>query len=123
MGRARERLDWLLCIEADPFTLNDHYFKSYRDKFLSFYRAARDHANTEHQELVKSLMAYKPYVSSPRYNSPSTLQTGMSKIFSGLNEIGLVAPVQAIDLAKLLPPDPMEPGLRIMAEARAYFQG
>ena len=37
----RERIQWMLGLEHPPFTVNDHYFASYRDKYLAKYREAR----------------------------------------------------------------------------------
>lgn len=35
------RIKWLLELENPPFTMNDHYFSMYRDKFLAHYKASR----------------------------------------------------------------------------------
>lgn len=44
-----------------------------------------------------------------------------AKVLSGLQEIGISS--KATDLPKLLPSDPMEPALHIMATVCAHFQG
>ena len=36
-----ERVQWMLALESPPFTLNDHYFSSYREKYLTRYKDAR----------------------------------------------------------------------------------
>ena len=51
-----------------------------------------------------------------------TEPTGVRKVLAGLREMGLTQ-VKAEDIAKLLPPDKMEPALHIMSDVRAYFQG
>lgn len=37
-----KRLDWLLELEQHPFTLNDHYFESYREKYITELSGERD---------------------------------------------------------------------------------
>lgn len=37
----KEKLGWLVRLEARPFTSNTHYFSSYREKFLVKYRNQR----------------------------------------------------------------------------------
>ena len=34
-------IEWLIELEDPPFTLNDHYFSSGREKFLAQYRGER----------------------------------------------------------------------------------
>lgn len=46
----------------------------------------------------------------------------MNKVLNGLTDIGLPGTVPT-DLAKLLPADPYDPAIEIMAGVRAYFQG
>ena len=36
-----EQMRWMLDLEYPPFTNNDHYFSSYRDKYLAKYKDAR----------------------------------------------------------------------------------
>ena len=123
--KAEERINWLLELEKSPFTLNTHYFSDYRAKFLAHYRGARERCkNTELNEFIKN---YKENpTSSTSYTGPIRAPvpqlTGIAKALSILAEIG-IAGVKAEDLPKLLPPDPMEPVLAIMADVRAYFQG
>jgi hypothetical protein len=38
MEQTSERLDWLLQLEDRPYTLNDHYYRDYREKFLAYYK-------------------------------------------------------------------------------------
>lgn len=101
----KQKIQWLLDLERNPTTLNTHYYADYKDKFLSYYKAARD--NTD---LVTKLQRDR-----------RMYEGSINKALSGLSEIGITA--QATDLPKLLPPDPMEAALNIMASVRAYFQG
>lgn len=99
--QTKQRIQWLLDLEGTPTTLNTHYYADYKDKFLSYYKAAQGDS-----DLV------------------TRLQQGgdsINRILSGLNEIGISA--KATDLPKVLPPDPQEAALNIMASVRAYFQG
>ncbi|KAG0692056.1 P-loop containing nucleoside triphosphate hydrolase protein [Suillus ampliporus] len=109
--RAQEKVDWLLELEKAPTTLNVHYYSDYRDKFLAYYKGCRDEG-----DLTKKLQNYRAPAGSPE----TTFQQGINKALAGLNEAGVS--VHASDLPKLLPVDPMEPALVIMAGVRAYFQ-
>src|ERR1700722_3975744 len=103
-------------LERRAFTLNTHYYSDYKDKFLSYYRGCRE--KDADSTLMARLQEYKEYKSK----FPTELQTAVSQILASLPKVGITA-AKAIDLAKLLPPDPMEPALIIMAGVRAYFQG
>ncbi|KAH0828920.1 P-loop containing nucleoside triphosphate hydrolase protein [Lanmaoa asiatica] len=102
--RTKERIQWLLGLEGNPTTLNTHYYADYKDKFLAHYKASRDK-----NDLVVKLEQNR-----------RSHEGSINKVLSGLNEIGISA--QVTDLPKLLPPDPMEAALNIMASVRAYFQ-
>ena len=46
-----EKIDWLLEMEASAtFTLNEHYFSDYRQKFLESYRNTRAEENSGGEE-------------------------------------------------------------------------
>jgi hypothetical protein len=111
--RAKEKVDWLLELEKAPTTLNVHYYSYYKGKFLAYYKGCRDEG-----ELTRKLQTYKAPVHA---NGTASFQQSIYKALGGLNEAGIV--VQPSDLPKLLPDDPMEPALKIMAGVRAYFQG
>ncbi|GJF00698.1 P-loop containing nucleoside triphosphate hydrolase protein [Phanerochaete sordida] len=122
----RDRISWLLNLEKRPRTLNDHYYTDYRDKFLAHYKGCR-HAST-HESLIRSLNAYDSgaltgsggIISSSRKSPVPDFADSTAKVLSGLQEINISA--KATDLPKLLPSDPYEPALHIMATVRAYFQ-
>lgn len=119
--RTEARIEWLISLEAHPFTLNEHYLADYKDKFLSFYKAFRQsqRSPTLLAHINKYVIA-PPQQDNPFGNTPQP--TGIPKILSGLSEVGITG-VKPEDIPKLLPPDTMEPALTIMAEVRAYFQG
>lgn len=112
MERAEDRVAWLLSLEDRSFSLNTHYLADYRDKFLAYYKGARDWDRN-----VNLKTAIQTYTTA---RTPA--QTGIAKVLAGLAEIG-VHSVKPEDLAKLTPPDAKEPALVIMADVRAYFQG
>ncbi|KAG2338315.1 hypothetical protein BDR05DRAFT_893920 [Suillus weaverae] len=114
--QAKEKIDWLLELEKAPTTLNVHYYSDYKTKFLGYYKGCRDHG-----ELTAKLQNYRaPDTTHMSPNRGQTFQQAVHKALAGLTEAGLS--VQAGDLPKLLPVDPMEPALLIMAGVRAYFQ-
>ncbi|KAK0460501.1 P-loop containing nucleoside triphosphate hydrolase protein [Desarmillaria tabescens] len=107
LEQTEARIEWLVKLEARPYTLNTHYLSDYTEKFLAYYKAAR--GKQEHGALVSLLK-----------DSGSSYDT-VGAILSGLDSIGIHG-VEGPDLAKLLPADRMEASLKIMADVRAYFQ-
>lgn len=81
-------------------TLNTHYFSTYGDKFLTFYKGARDEDG-----IVDQLW------------NPESVQ----RAIASLAEIGINT--QPEDLPRLLSAGPIEAAITIMASVRAYFQG
>jgi hypothetical protein len=108
-----QRIQWLCQLESRPFTLNDHNYLDYRDKFRAHYRSWR----AENPTLMNGISI--PV--SPLRRSDIVGPTPHDKVMTGLRKIGLN--VTLADLAKLLPPDPMDAALEIMACVCAYFQG
>ncbi|KAF9234006.1 P-loop containing nucleoside triphosphate hydrolase protein [Melanogaster broomeanus] len=111
--RTKKKIEWLLDVEQTPTTLNTHYYSDYRDKFLAYYKGCRDNS-----DLATKLKSYTAWGS--KNSNGIDYQNSISKVLAGLNEIGVS--VKAADLPKLLPSDPMEPALNVMADVRAYFQ-
>ena len=130
LERAEERIVWLLELEDLPFSLNTHYLADYKSKFFAYYKGSREEYNRA--DLMNAIRDYEGSTPAPTLttsgrsttkNPVVTVEpTGIAKILTGLAEIG-VNGVKPEDLAKLLPPDRMEPALTIMADIRAYFQG
>ncbi|TFK21928.1 hypothetical protein FA15DRAFT_597001 [Coprinopsis marcescibilis] len=132
---AQSRLEWLLELEAHPFTLNSHYLADYKDKFFSFYKAGREREiRGLFSDQIEAYTRRKPVVaravpaiySNGRHYLKSEGEskeepTGVAKVLRGLAEMGMEG-VKAEDIPKILPPDEMESAINIMADVRAYFQ-
>ncbi|KAH9007584.1 P-loop containing nucleoside triphosphate hydrolase protein [Lactarius deliciosus] len=98
----------LLEDESEPFTMNVHYYAEYRTKFLGHYKGAR---LREKSSVIKNL----------ENSGDAGMMQAINETISSLAKLGLHS-VEASSLATLLPPDPMEPAIGIMADVRAYFQ-
>ncbi len=105
---AEERMNFLLEEEQEPFTMNNHYFMDYRSKFLGHYKGIRQKSRSILVDKLES--------------NEKEAKLAVSRVISNLAELGLYN-VDRSSLPRLLPPDPMEPAIEIMAEVRAYFQG
>ncbi|KIK82818.1 hypothetical protein PAXRUDRAFT_832134 [Paxillus rubicundulus Ve08.2h10] len=115
-ARTKRRIDWLLALEQSPTTFNTHHYSYYKDRFLAYYRGCR-----ENTDLLSKINAHKSKrVTSPPIRMNDNQLDPFTKILAGLSELGISS--KAEDLPKLLPPDPMEAALNIMASVRAYFQ-
>lgn len=120
LNHAEERVSWLLALEDRPFTMNNHYLSDYRNKFLAHYRGARE---LHHQpDVMRTIQSFSSTQAARAYQYNNGQPTGVAKVIASLAEMGMGG-VKAEDLAKLFPPDKMEPALEIMADVRAYFQG
>ena len=124
MNNTQERIAWILALEDRPFSLGTHYLAHYRAKFLAYYKGARE--QDRNRNLMSAIQSFTPPASSAsttrRQSFQETPPTGIAKVLAGLVELGFHG-VKPEDLAKLIPPDGMEPALEIMADVRAYFQG
>ena len=105
---AAQQIGFLLIDEHEPFTSNVHYYTEYRKKFL-------DHYKRDRLMITNTIM---------RNFDPETskMKNVLNEAISALTRLGLHS-VDPSSLAALLPPDPMETGIGIMADVRAYFQG
>ncbi|KAJ3503458.1 hypothetical protein NLJ89_g8422 [Agrocybe chaxingu] len=129
-SNAQLRIEWLLDIESEPFSLNTHYLQDYKEKFLAFYKgerrryerskttaatpAVRDVA-LEVQRTGRSRDKEAPVV--PMSQPVMSVET----VLAGLAQLGYTG-LKEEDLQRLIPGDRMEPALDIMADVRAYFQ-
>jgi hypothetical protein len=81
-GRTGEKIQWLLRLEEQPFTLNTHYLADYKNKFLAYYKGCRD--KDANNLLMKSIQAH------PEKNITNIPQPyGISKVLAGLVETGI----------------------------------
>ena len=106
---AAQHIDSLLEDENEPFTMNVHYYAEYRSKFFVDYKKTR-------------LKAKSNFVQNLENSNDTGMMAAVSESISALAKLGLHS-VDAPSLAALLPLDPMEPAIGIMADVRAYFQG
>ncbi|THH04716.1 hypothetical protein EW146_g10107 [Bondarzewia mesenterica] len=117
-----ERIDFLLNVEGAPHTQNRRYYSDFRSKFFSYYKGVRQ--SSSHSDLMTKL---QPQPQPPRVDLPArraileSMPSALDKTLAALNELG-IRDVLPISLAKLLPPDPMDEAIEIMADVRAYFQ-
>lgn len=106
---ASQHIEFLVEQELEPFTMNDHLYLEYRSNFLAHYKGAwlREKSN-----FMKNL----------ENSDDRSIVEALKETLTGLTKLGLES-ANAPALAKLLPSDPMEPAIGIMADVRAYFQG
>jgi len=88
--------------------MNEHYYMEYRTKFLAYYKEAR-------------LRAKSNFIRNLENRDDKDMTQAMNDALASLTRMGLES-VDASLLANLLPSDPMEPAIGIMADVRAYFQ-
>jgi hypothetical protein len=106
---AAQDIGFLLTDEHEPFTLNVHYYTEYRAKFLSHYKRNRLRTTSK---VMRNL--------DP--DGGNLNMFALDEAIASLAKLGLRL-VEPSSLAALLPSDPMEPAIGIMADVRAYFQG
>ena len=100
-------------MEKSPFTRNEHYLADYREKFLTHYKALR---RKDSNSFVTQLDAHGQSGGDDAFKQ--TLNAAMSSIQSlGFHNF------KPEDIPRLLPADPYEPAIEIMADVRAYVQG
>ncbi len=56
LEQTEARIDWLVKLEARPYTLNTHYLSDYTEKFLAYYK--RERGKQEHGDLASELERY-----------------------------------------------------------------
>lgn len=103
-----QHINSLLMDQNKPFTMNARYYAEYRSKFLSHYKRDR--------------LRLKISVIRNLEDNPPSTKMALNEAMSSLAKLGFRS-LEASSLAALLPPDPMEPAIGIMADVRAYFQG
>ena len=103
-----QHIDFLIEQEEEPFTMNEHLYMEYRTNFFAYYKGARQR---EKSNFMKNLES-----------DDRGMKEALKETLTGLTKLELET-VDTPSFAKLLPPDPMEPAIDIMADVRAYFQG
>ncbi|KIY53536.1 hypothetical protein FISHEDRAFT_33028 [Fistulina hepatica ATCC 64428] len=118
--KAQRTVEWQARVESRrAFTTNTRLLQNYQENFMSYFKAIRQTG-----ESSPLPFAFLDRTSSGGLGSSSDTSEPVSQVstimqgFLNLNVHG----IKPEDLAKVLPPDPMEPSLRIMANVRAYFQ-
>jgi len=106
---AARHIDSLLEEEKEPFTMNEHYFMEYHSKFLAYYREAR-------------LSATSQFIRNLERRDDGDMMAALNEAICSLTRMGLER-ADASLFANLLPSDPNDPAIEIMADVRAYFQG
>ncbi|KAI5117954.1 hypothetical protein M0805_004719 [Coniferiporia weirii] len=105
--------------EKTPFTLNGHYLARYKDDFLAYYKGCRQR---EVNSIAMQHIQEHARLSSSEAVSLSLMSNdAVTQVLAGLNTMN-IRDVKASDLPKLLPRDPYEPALELMATASAYYQ-
>ncbi|CAE6452553.1 unnamed protein product [Rhizoctonia solani] len=103
---------FLLDIENNQtFTTNTHYFASYKEKFTTYYKAARKDRRGENA-LIQGL--------TQGLNADNDFSKSMAEAIAHLTKMGLS--VQPVDLGKLIQAEAEDELIDIMAEVRAYYQ-
>lgn len=110
---ADAQVRFLLDIENNQtFTTNTHYFASYKEKFTTYYKAARKDRKGE-SSFIKDL--------NRGLGAGTDFSTNLAEAIAYLTKLGLS--VKPDDVGKLIEPDMDEDVIDIMAEVRAYYQG
>ncbi|KAI0657630.1 P-loop containing nucleoside triphosphate hydrolase protein [Cubamyces menziesii] len=108
-----DQLQLFLALEKRPKTLSEPYYSDYREKFISHYKSCRPKADQPRETFASKLQSYM--------DPQSDMSKYMNRVLNGLTDIGLPG-MTPNDLAKLLPADPHDTAIDIMAGVRAYFQ-
>ena len=108
------RIRWFLELEWRPRTLNEAYYSDYRDRFVGHYKGWRPVRGDQERTTLTQRIADA--------NKDANFQQSLTDALSALTRMGLHSTTPT-DLAKLLPPDPYDAAIEIMASVRAYFQG
>jgi len=107
---AMKMKDCIALEHEGPVTVNEQYLADYKRKFLARYKAARQ-LHVKHSPELQKLV-------NGDYQHSSYMQNAVQY----LQYMGLPS-VNNYDLLRLLPGDPADDAIEIMAEVRAYYQG
>lgn len=107
---ARDRVNWIIDMEHQAtFTLNHLCHLSYRDNFQAFYRAAR-----------WSQLGLRDAFSSCYHKSRN--ETHVEKRQRLVDRLNSGHPTDIPDLLELIPSNPSDTTIGIIADVRAYWQ-
>jgi hypothetical protein len=109
--KTKNRVEWLICLEQRPFTLSEHHYLDYRQKFAAHYRGWRQKDNNP---------TFIGHIRQHTSRQVIDTSSPISRVMGALGEMN-VSP-SPMQLVALLPSDPMDPAINIMAGVRAYFQ-
>ncbi|KAJ8454305.1 hypothetical protein ONZ51_g13104 [Trametes cubensis] len=101
-----DQLQLFLALEKRPKTLSEPYYSDYREKFISHYKSCRPKADQPRETFASKLQSYM--------DPQSDMSKYMNRVLNGLTDIGLPG-MTPNDLAKLLPADPHDTAIDIMA--------
>lgn len=108
--RTMEKLRECIALEQEePMTANEHYFEDYKAKYMTRYKKIR-RKHTQHNGQLQTFM-------QGGFQGSEIMRGAISN----LRAMGLPGSEDA--LLQLLPPDPIDNAIQIMAECRAYYQG
>jgi len=115
-----KELEYLNDMESFPFTLNTHYYRDYKQKFLAYFRSIRGREDSNN--VASKLGDLSRSVASGNRRGDD-FETYSRQALSNLAALGITG-LNATDLIKLLPPHPEshEAAFNIMAAVRAYYQ-
>ncbi|KAG2335265.1 hypothetical protein BDR05DRAFT_954205, partial [Suillus weaverae] len=106
---AKKAVKTALDLESTPYyTQNTHYLQTLSEKWLAYYKVVRHRRKISREDGVE--MIGVPYDREPRELIA----------LRALAQAGY-GPLSIPDLARLLPPDPYEKELIVMADIRAYY--
>ncbi|KAG2148928.1 P-loop containing nucleoside triphosphate hydrolase protein [Suillus clintonianus] len=110
-ARAKEAVKTALNLETTPYyTQNTHYLQTLQEKWLAYYKVAR-HLDRSPYEAPRRIL-------NPNHYYEESLE---SRALRALAEAGYVG-LTVANLSRLLPPEPYEKELIVMADVRAYYQ-
>ncbi|KAH9925891.1 P-loop containing nucleoside triphosphate hydrolase protein [Epithele typhae] len=108
--KAFDRIQWFIALERSPATLNEDYYNEYHEKFEAHFKGWRPPRDGDPRGALVRRIG----------NGNANFRNALDAVIANLANIGLHG-TEPSDLAKLLPPDPYDTSIGIMASVRAYF--
>lgn len=113
--------------ETNTFTLSTNYLENYRTRFEAHYKRLRLEKATTHATAIRMLLrpdeklGLGEAIIVPASARILTERERRHHLLRALEEFGVPASVD--DVLRLLPSDPANGAIEIMADVRAYWQG